>query len=200
MAYYRKRKQQNIPQSTLPVRKKSRKEDRLFSNHSQKFIDIKSSFFTAIQSSQLYFYMDQMIDVNLKFNLRKLLIQYLYNFWKFRYFPPSDFSIFYNGHQFFFVFLKNLFVYFWLRWVFVAARGVSLSAVRVLLIVVASLVAEHGLQAHGLQQLRAQQLWLTGSRAQAQQLWRTGLVAPRHVGSSWARDQTRIPLHWQADS
>ena len=37
-------------------------------------------------------------------------------------------------------FLRNsvyLFIYFWLRWVFVAARG--------LFIVVASLVAEHGL-------------------------------------------------------
>ena len=47
-----------------------------------------------------------------------------------------------------------LFIYLWLRWVFVAARGLSLVAasggllfvvVRVLLIAVASLVAEHGL-------------------------------------------------------
>ena len=30
-------------------------------------------------------------------------------------------------------------------------------------------------------------------RAEAQQLWRTGLVAPRHVGSSQIRDQTRVP-------
>ena len=39
----------------------------------------------------------------------------------------------------------------------------------------------------------AQQLWLAGSRAQDQQLWRTGLVVPRHVGSSWTRDQTHVP-------
>ena len=48
----------------------------------------------------------------------------------------------------------NLFIYFWLRWVFVAARGPSLVAasggllfvvVRGLLIAVASLVAEDGL-------------------------------------------------------
>ena len=47
----------------------------------------------------------------------------------------------------------NLFIYFWLRWVLVAARGLFLVAaswgyslaVRGLLIVVASLVAEHGL-------------------------------------------------------
>ena len=38
-----------------------------------------------------------------------------------------------------------------------------------LLIAVASLVAEQGLQVCGLQQL-----WCVGSRAQAQQLWRTG--------------------------
>ena len=42
--------------------------------------------------------------------------------------------------SFFFLFYINLFIlfiYFWLRWVFVAGHG--------LLIVVASLVAEHGL-------------------------------------------------------
>ena len=50
---------------------------------------------------------------------------------------------------------------------------------------------------------RAPQLQLAGSRAQGQQLWRTGLVAPRHVGSSPTRAQTRVPCigrrilyHW----
>ena len=57
-----------------------------------------------------------------------------------------------------------------------ASRGSSLVAVRGLLIVVASLVAEHGLQG----------VW-------AQYLWHTGLVALRHVESSWTRDQTRVP-------
>ena len=38
-----------------------------------------------------------------------------------------------------------LFIYFWLHWVFVAAHRLSLVAVCGLLIVVASLVAEHGL-------------------------------------------------------
>ena len=65
--------------------------------------------------------------------------------------------------------------------------------VRGLLIAVASLVVEHGLQA----------LWLAGSGAQAQWLWRMGLVAPQHVGSSWTRARThvscigrRILNHW----
>ena len=57
-----------------------------------------------------------------------------------------------------------------------------------LLIVVASLVVELGLQARGLQQL-----WLAGSRAQAPQLRRTGLVALWHVGSSRTRARTRVP-------
>ena len=81
-------------------------------------------------------------------------------------------------------------------------RGLLFIAVHRLLIAVASLVVEHGLQARGLQQLQhvgfsscsmwAQQLWLVGSRAQAQQLWCMGLVAPRHVGSSRTRAQTCV--------
>ena len=54
--------------------------------------------------------------------------------------------------EFYFILLLN-FIYFWLHWVFFAARGLSLVewgllflAVRGLLIAVASLVAEHRLQ------------------------------------------------------
>ena len=39
-----------------------------------------------------------------------------------------------------------LFIYLWLYWVFVAAHGLSLVAMRGLLIVVASRIAECGLQ------------------------------------------------------
>ena len=67
-------------------------------------------------------------------------------------------------------------------------RGLLFLAVHVLLITVASLVAEHGLQVLGLQEL-----WLASSRAQAQQLWRMGLVALRHVGSSRTRAPTHVP-------
>ena len=58
------------------------------------------------------------------------------------------------------IFFKIYFIYFWLHWVFVAARGLSLVAarggllfvvVRRLLIAVASLVMEHGLWARRLQ-------------------------------------------------
>ena len=58
----------------------------------------------------------------------------------------------------------HLFIYFWLRWVFVAAHGLSL------------VVASGGLLL----------LQSTGSR-------RTGLVALRHVGSSQTRAQTCVP-------
>ena len=40
---------------------------------------------------------------------------------------------------------KFIYFYFWLHWVFVAARGLSLVAARGLLIAVASLVVEHRL-------------------------------------------------------
>ena len=80
-------------------------------------------------------------------------------------------------------------------------------AVRGLLIVVASLVAEHrlalgrvGFRSCG---TRAQWLRLLGSGAQAQWLCCTDFVVVRHAGSSWTGDETcvpcigrRIPNHW----
>ena len=70
-------------------------------------------------------------------------------------------------------------LYFWQRWVFIAARGLSLVAgsgghslvvVLGLLLVVASLIEEQSLSS-----------------------WRfLDLVAPRHAESSWIRDQTHI--------
>ena len=110
-----------------------------------------------------------------------------------------------------FMFFKNLFIYlfiyFWLRWVFVAARGLSLVAasggcsssrcagfsLRWLLLLRSTGCRREG--ARGLSSCgnQAPQLWLVGSRVQAQQLWCTGLVAPRHVGSSRTRALTRVP-------
>ena len=77
------------------------------------------------------------------------------------------------------IFLKDVFIYFWLHWVFVAACRLSLVAasggfffdsVCGPLTAVASLAAEHGLQSSG------------------QLSRRTGLAAPRQVGSSRVRD------------
>ena len=98
-----------------------------------------------------------------------------------------------------------LFIYFWLRWVFVAARELSLVVVsrgysslwcavffslQWLLMLRSTGSRRAGFSSCG---SRAQQLWLVGSRAQAQQLWHTGLVARRHVGSSRTRDRTHVP-------
>ena len=74
-----------------------------------------------------------------------------------------------------FFFFNFCFIYFWLHWVFIAACGfpycsewgILLLGMLKLLIAVASLVAEHRLQA-----LRLRQFWLTA------------LVAPQHVDSS----------------
>ena len=56
------------------------------------------------------------------------------------------------------------------------SKGYSLVTLHGLLVVVASLLEEHGLQG----------TW-------AQYLWLTGLVALQHVGVSWTRDGTHIP-------
>ena len=62
-------------------------------------------------------------------------------------------------------------------------QGLLFVVVHGLLIAVASLVAEHGLQEHRLNScgMRAQQLWCTRS------------AAPWHVGSSQTRARTRVP-------
>ena len=100
--------------------------------------------------------------------------------------------------------LTDFFFFFWLCWVFIAVRGLSLVAasggysslrctgfsLRWLLLLWSTGSRRMGFSSCS---MRAQQLWLTGSRAQAQQLWRTGLVALRHVGSSRTRDRTCVP-------
>ena len=97
-----------------------------------------------------------------------------------------------------------LFIYFWLCWVFVAAHGFFLvvvsggySSLRCMGFSLQWLLL---LQSMGSRRMDfssrgiwAQQLWLTGSRAQAQQLWHMGLVVPWHMGSSRTRARTRVP-------
>ena len=105
-------------------------------------------------------------------------------------------------HSFFLNFYSFIY-FFWLRWVFVAARGLPLvvasrgysSLRRVNFSLPWLLLSQStgskcvGFSSCGTQ---AQQLWLAGSRAQAQQ-WCMGLVAPQHVGSSQTRARTHVP-------
>ena len=86
--------------------------------------------------------------------------------------------------------------YFWLRWAFVAAHGLSLvaasggySSLR---------WADFSLWWPLLLGARALGVWasvvvVAGSEAQAQQLWCTSSVTLQHVGSSRTRDGTRVP-------
>ena len=101
-------------------------------------------------------------------------------------------------------YLFILFIYFWLRWVFVAVCWLSLVAASGgcsslqcagfslwWLLLLWSMGSRHmGFSSCG---TRAQQLWLTGSRAQAQQSWHMGLLVLGHVGSSWTRNRTHVP-------
>ena len=110
----------------------------------------------------------------------------------------------YFANKLVFFFKINLFIYFLLHWVFVAALRLSLVAVSwgysSLQCVGFSLrwlppLRSTGSRCTGFSSCGtpAQQLWLAGSRAQAQQLQCTGLVAPRHVGSSQTRARTCVP-------
>ena len=67
----------------------------------------------------------------------------------------------------------------------VESGGYSSAAVSGLLIMLAPLVGEHGLQAWGHQPLQP-----VGPRAQAQHLWCMGFLARWHVGASQIRIQT----------
>ena len=85
---------------------------------------------------------------------------------------------------FFFLNLFIYFIYFWLHWVLVAARGLSLSCGDLrLLIVVASLAAEHG---------------LLGARASV--VVAHGLRCSAACGIFLDQGLNLCPLHWQMDS
>ena len=91
----------------------------------------------------------------------------------------------------FVLFLKYLFIYFWLCWVFVSVQGLSL---------VAASGGHSSLQCAGLSLSRPLLLRSTGSR-------RTGSVVVAHGPSCSAacgifpdQGSNPCPLHWQADS
>ena len=84
---------------------------------------------------------------------------------------------------FFKINLFILFIYFWLRWVFAAVRGLSL---------VAASRGYSSMRCAGFSLRWLLLLPRMGSRAQAQQLWHTGLAAPWHVRSSRTRDRTHV--------
>ena len=90
------------------------------------------------------------------------------------------------------IFYFILFIYFWLHWVFIAARGLSLVASNGGY----SLLRCAGFSLQWLLLLQSMGCRLTGfscCSTQAQKLWYMGLVVPRHVGSSWTMELTCVP-------
>ena len=93
---------------------------------------------------------------------------------------------------FYFLFYLNLFIYFWLRWVFIVTLGLSL---------VEASRGYSSLQCTGFSLQWLLLLWSPGSRracfrscgTRVQQSWLAGLVALRHVESSRTRAPTRVP-------
>ena len=73
--------------------------------------------------------------------------------------------------------------------------GLLFVVVRGLLIAAASPVAEHGLQAH-----RLQQLWLAGSRRAGSVAVAHGLSCSAACGILPDQGSNPCPLHWQVDS
>ena len=104
---------------------------------------------------------------------------------------PRFFFFFFKAESFPFFFFFN-FIYFWLLWVFVAVRGLSLVAVS---------GGYSSLWCTGFLLWWLLLLRSNGSRhagfsscsTRAQQLRHAGLVAPQHVGSSRTRDRTCVP-------
>ena len=79
---------------------------------------------------------------------------------------------------------RNFFFFFWLCWVFVSVRGLSL--------VVAS-GGHSSSRCAGLSPSRPLSLRSTGSSRAGSVIVAHDLVAPRHVGSSQTRAQTHVP-------
>ena len=89
-------------------------------------------------------------------------------------------------------YFKSVFIYFWLGWVFIALRGLS--------VVVASR-GYSSLRCAGFLLQWCPSMWTTGSRALSRQLWHTGLVASRHVGYDLPDQGSNLcRLHWQVGS
>ena len=98
---------------------------------------------------------------------------------------------FLNGYsQFFFKFI-NLFTYFWLCWVFVSVRGLSL---------VAASGGHSSSQCVVLSLSRPLLLWSTGSRRAGSAVVAHGPSCSAACGIFPDQDSNPCPLHWQADS
>ena len=92
--------------------------------------------------------------------------------------------------HFLFFFLINLFIYFWLCWVFVSVRGLSL---------VAASGGHSSSQCAGLSLSQPLLLRSTGSRRAGSAVVAHGRSCPVACGILPDRGSNPCPLHWQAD-
>ena len=92
---------------------------------------------------------------------------------------------------FFFFKLINLFIYFWLCWVFVSVRGLSL---------VAASGGHSSLRRAGLSLSRPLLVRSTGSRRTGSVVVAHGLSCSTACGIFPDQGSNLCPLHWQADS
>ena len=106
--------------------------------------------------------------------------------------PPQAVFFFFNYYYYLFIYLFiYLFFYFWLCWVFVSVRGLSL--------VVAS--GDHSsLRCAGLSLLRPLLLRSTGSRRAGSVVVAHGPSRSTACGIFPDQGSNPCPLHWQADS
>ena len=96
-----------------------------------------------------------------------------------------------NSNAFQCIFKIYLFIYFWLCWVFVSVRGLSL--------VVAS-GGHSSLRCTGLSLSRPLLLWSTGSRRAGSVIVAHGPSCSTACGIFPDQGSNPCPLHWQADS
>ena len=99
--------------------------------------------------------------------------------------------IFFKINLFIYLFIYLLFIYFWLCWVFVSVRGLSL---------VAASGGHSSSRCVGLSLSRPLLLWSTGSRRAGSVLVAHGLSYSTACGILPDQGLNPCPLHWQADS
>ena len=125
---------------------------------------------------------------NLVTSILPATVQAVSSLWSLNCLPASSPSWSCTTESFF---LKKLFIYFWLCWVFVSVRGLSP-------------VAEGGghssLRCAGLSLSRPLLLWSTGSRRAGSVVVAHGLSCSAACGTFPDQGSNPCPLHWQADS
>ena len=98
---------------------------------------------------------------------------------------------YFNFIAFLFIYLIYFYIYFWLCWVFVSVRGLSL---------VASSGGHSSSRCAGLSLSRPLLLWSTGSRCAGSAIVAHGPSCSAACGIFPDQGSNQCPLHWQADS